>query len=194
MNILRFFSKLVLVVSLILIIPVTSSCFNVTHESELTSAPQQFETHIDENQGFLISYPQDWTIIPEDILPAQQGLIVAYWATEAVNNFTPNLNIMIEPLDTDMSINTYFDAAEMHLKTIDGYKAISTEYLVINGIPAVKHVSRQKADNEVTSIAAQGFLIEDRTTWIITCICDSESYKSLESTFDTIINSFRFLN
>ena len=80
---------------------------------------------------------------------------------------------MIEPLDTEVTINTYFDAAKMHLSTINEYKAISTDYLVINGIPAVKHVSRQKADNGVASIAAQGFLIEDRAAWIITCICGS---------------------
>lgn len=194
MKIVPSLSKLVFVVSLILVIVITASCVPAGQEPGLSSAPQEFETHFDENEGFSILYPQGWSIVPEDILSAEPGAIVAYRAPKAYNNFTPNFNIMIELLDTEITVQTYLDAALRHLRTSPGYKSIATHSLLIDGIPAMTHTSRQNAANGGTATAIQGFLVEDRTAWIITCICDSQSFKSFEPTFNTIINSFHFLS
>lgn len=156
--------------------------------TELTPS-STFLTYTDEINGFSISYPQDWEIMSEDRLQGPQ--IVAFWAPAAEHEGKPLFTLGREDRLTGITVQSYFQETRAALEESTGYNYsfASEDELVINGIPAVKHVLTYDHEGERLK-AMQVYLVEGKSVWIMTSVCATEFFDLWETTFDVIADSF----
>ena len=157
--------------------------------TELTPS-STFLTYTDEINGFSISYPQDWEIMSEDRLQGPQ--IVAFWAPAAEHEGKPLFTLSREDQLSEASAQSYFEEARAALEESTGYNYsfVSKDELVINGIPAVKHVLTYDHEGERLK-AMQVYLVEGESVWIMTSVCAPGFFGLWDPTFDVIVSSFR---
>ena len=156
--------------------------------TELTPS-STFLTYTDKTNGFSISYPQEWEIMSEDRLQGPQ--IVAFWAPAAEHEGKPLFTLSREDQLSEASAQSYFEEARAALEESTGYNYsfVSKDELVINGIPAVKHVLTYDHEGERLK-AMQVYLVEGKSVWIMTSVCAPEFFDLWEPTFDVIADSF----
>ena len=156
--------------------------------TELTPS-STFLTYTDEINGFSISYPQDWEIMPEDRLQGPQ--IVAFWAPAAEHEGKPLFTLSREGQLAGITVQSYFQEARAALEESVGYdySFVSKDELVTNGVLAVKHVLTYDHEGERLK-AMQVYLVEGKSVWIMTSVCAPEFFDLWEPTFDVIADSF----
>ena len=156
--------------------------------TELTPS-STFLTYTDEINGFSISYPQDWEIMSEERLQGPQ--IAAFWAPKAEHKGKPLFTLAREDQLLEASVQSYFEEARAVLEGSVGYhySFVSKDELVINGVPAVKHVLTYDHEGERLK-AMQVYLVEGKSVWIMTSVCAPEFFDLWEPTFDVIADSF----
>lgn len=151
-----------------------------------STPPLGFVTYADETSGFSISYPRDWEQMPPEFIG--EGVTVAFWLKESedLRFFT----VGTAELSSETRLDSFFAEAKKHLETVEGCTSISTEDTYIGGKPAIEY-TYTFTDSGVTFMATQVFLMRGTTAWSITCVSESGSFGSLESTFDAITKSFQ---
>lgn len=147
-----------------------------------------YQTYNDEDNGFSISFPEDWLVghTEEWFLwvgssCAGEPIIVAVTQYD----YSP----------TD-SLQTYFyDYLLPFWSDVEGYTSISIEDISLNGVPAIKHIFTEieAADGYTIkhiSIAA----VNERECWHIMINISPECWNSYKDRLNTITDSFRFLD
>lgn len=156
-----------------------------------TSLPT-FLTHVDEDNGFSISYPKDWEKECEDCLSETE--IVAFSALAGEHEGQAFFSVAKENWPSETTALSYFEEAKAALEASEGrnYDFVSKEQLVIDGAPAIKHILAVDSAGE-RSKAIQVYLAQGKSIWIMTFICAPEFFDLWEPTFDAIASSFRLL-
>ena len=184
----------VISVLLVILISFTAGCVKVVQDSDpstklSSSSSSDFKIYTDDANGFSIAYPGNWIEVPIDAEQKEQGALAGFKAPKAEHGFIPNFNVVIEDMEAEYSVETYYEATLRHIKTAEGYSFISDENINVNGIPGLIHIfSTEIESSELISI--QAYLISGRYAWIITCISPVESFDSLKPTLYSIIDSF----
>lgn len=157
-----------------------------------TSTPTPaYETYTDVVNGFSIEYPQGWNKYPEEYM--EEEILIGYGDSSRCDGILSNFNVGQEKLLVSMSVQDFWEEVKQQLATLEGYAPISEEEITIYGLPAIKHVYIFMYQGEPLK-NAQAFLVEGKTAWGIICTSAPNCWSQYESTFDTIINSFKLLD
>ena len=154
--------------------------------------PSALLTYTDTNNGFSISYPQDWALVPKDLLSAQD--IVGFWAPEAENKGKPVVSVAKQECSPDTSPEHYFQILKVALQESPAYdyQLISQKNLTIDSSAAIRHTFVYVRGEEKLE-AMQIYLVKSESVWIMTCLCSPEFFDLFKPVFDTIVSSFRVL-
>jgi len=154
--------------------------------------PSSLLTYTDTNNGFSISYPQDWALVPKDLLSAQD--IVGFWGPEAENKGKPVVSIAKQKCSPNTSPEHYFQTLKVTLQGSPAYnyQLISQENLTIDGSVAIMHTFAYMRGEERLE-AMQIYLVKGESVWIMTCLCSPEFFDLFKPAFDAIVSSFRVL-
>jgi hypothetical protein len=180
--------QVVMVILSAMLLPLATGCETVKpSEYPETSV---LLTYIDTNNGFSISYPRDWELVPKDLLSDKD--IVGFWIPEAENKGKPIFSMSKQECPTDASPDKYFQTLEVVLQGSPAYdyQFISKDDLTINGSAAIRHTFAYMRGEERLK-AMQIYLVKSGSAWIMTCLCSPEFFDSFKSAFDTMSGSLR---
>ena len=151
-------------------------------------------SHTDVITGFSIDYPDNWEQIPEELIEGYTGEmgITGFWAPVACAEIITNFNIVTEELPFLMSVGTYFDASQRHIRSFEGYTPVSDEEIAVNEIEAIKHIYDVTQDID-TIRQMQVYMVEGTLGWVITFSCAADCWQQYEDVFDRITASFKLL-
>ena len=177
-----------------------------------SSSPAQLMKHADESQGFSIDYPKGWDVVTD---VAHVNVLCNIWK----NKYSSNLaGVQISKYADKKAASLRFTTSQLKeaVTSVDtfsallmkglpddfaDYEPISTEQLTINGIPAIKHTFTGSVFKRTAGIQysvdynyVQVYLVKNGVGWTLHFPCSEEDLDSYESTFDTILQSFRLLN
>ncbi len=160
-----------------------------TPTAQPTSTPiAGYLVHIDEANGFTISYPEDWEIIPN----VPEVVLIAYRDNSSCQDHFPNFNVGQSELSQPISVQALFEQEKAYLATLEGYTSIYEETLTLDGMPIIRHVYTLVRD-AVTVKIMEVLLVEDTTAWFIAWECATSCWSAYEPTFDTIVSTFHLL-
>ena len=147
-------------------------------------------TYSDTNNGFSISYPRDWELVPKDLLSDKD--IVGFWIPEAENKGKPIFSMSKQECPTDTNPDNYFQTLKVVLQGSPAYdyQFISKDDLTIDGSAAIRHTFAYMRGEERLK-AMQIYLVKSGSAWIMTCLCSPEFFDSFKPAFDTMSNSLR---
>ena len=147
----------------------------------------EYLEYIDEENGFAILYPQGWEMVAAEVA------LVGFVAGEADIECAPQFTVTMEELSEPMSVDAWFEELKGNYTAAGGYIPISEEALTVDGVAAIKHVCSIDV-YEVAFHAMLLYVVEDSNGWIVFCPCRSDCWSKYETTFDTIVDSFRLLD
>ena len=166
-------------------------------ESEPTPTPTPaptpvsgFLTYTDEANGFSISYPEDWELVPEEMW---EDVLLMLWAPVACEEFITDFSITTEGLPYPLSVQSYSEGAERHLRSLEGYTSISEEELTVDGKAAIKHVFTFIMEGETFKVM-QVYLVENKTAWVLSFGTVPACWSQYEVIFDNMAGSFQLLD
>jgi len=145
--------------------------------------PAGYEGYTDWENGFFIAYPEGWR---QEV--GGRGSIVVSFGGPVEDGFRPNYSVAIGAPGLWRNAEGFDEVSEKLKSLIPDYKAISTEDVIINDIPAVKHVYTAGGIKCMTV-----YLRGDKAIAIVVCGTLVTNYNKHEDTFDTIVDSFRWL-
>jgi hypothetical protein len=125
--------------------------------------------------------------VPEENLTGMK--IIAFWNQE--DKGKPVFTLAKDNQTAETSSQDYFEEMEETIELAKplNYSSISKGEVVVNGMPAIKHVFIFSGEGE-TLAAMQVFVAQAKSVWIMSFICTSEYFDSWEPTFDAIVSSF----
>ncbi|MBA7623883.1 hypothetical protein ES703_31282 [subsurface metagenome] len=164
--------------------------FQLLQQVTPTPTPMSYSIYTDEDNGFSISYPEEWDILPEELWGP---LLVRIQAPSSCAGDIPCFNVLNVALHYPMSVQTFNEANTRQLSAnVPGYTLISEEELTVGGRPAIKHVYTDFFEEE-SGITMQVSLVEGTKAWVISCFSVPVCWSQYESIFDTIAASFQLL-
>jgi hypothetical protein len=139
------------------------------------------------DERFFIIYPEGWEEqLSEDFILLVHGPMQA-------NGSYPALNIVSESLPQEMTAWQYFEAASSWVySSLLNYQVVSTEEIVVDGIPAVKHTFTLTVQG-INMTMIQVMLVIEEVAYIGTFVVSTIYYNNFAETINTIINSFQFI-
>jgi hypothetical protein len=180
------------------------------------TAPPAYLTFSDEQAGFQISYPDSWIVDNRDLdvidaeifdllrvsddYDLESVKTIFYASNTLINNFSPEVNVVVESLPRGTSLEQYETAArEFSDEFIPDTRYISQGRILIDGLTASVKVTENDSGDfgglpGERYRSTQIFVVEGRVAWIITCnLIDDFSPDSI-ATCDAVTRSFRFSN
>ena len=168
--------------------PTPSPTANATVTPTVTPTPiLEYLEYIDEENGFAILYPNGWE------MAAAEVALVGFAAGVADIECAPQFTVTMEELSQPMSVDAWFEELKGNYTAAGGYIPISEEALTVDGVAAIKHVCSIDV-YEVAFHAMLLYVVEDSNGWIVFCPCRSDCWSKYETTFDTIVDSYRLLD
>lgn len=144
--------------------------------------------HSDEANGFAISYPEDWEVIPD----VPEAVLIAYRDSSSCEYHFPNFSVGKRELSQATDVQTLFEEEKAHLATLEGYTPISEEDLIIDGMPAIKHVFTLDVAGSTVKVM-EVLLVKGTTSWFMPSECAPGCWGAYEPIFDTIMSTFDLL-
>ncbi|MGB2800469.1 MAG: PsbP-related protein [Dehalococcoidia bacterium] len=193
------FSNLIPIILLILVLWVGSSCSCGGGGETPTPTPTPTGTptggyleYIDEDNGLAISYPQGWVVPPQDEWP--EGMLAVLEAASACGNYTSRCVVDTRSMPQGSDFPTWFDNSLMYFSTVPKYTLIHRGNTTLDGMEAFEHVFSCEIYEGVPLQMMQLYVAANMTVWYVTCECASDCWSQYETTFDTIVASFRLLD
>ena len=179
-----------ILVALVTLLAANAGCVTVVMPDQ-AAQPSGFLTYTDTANGFSFSYPQGWEQQTQGLEP---GVLIIFGATQPEAGFVTNMNVVKGTLDPNQSLDAYFEFNKSVFQSLSGctYTFLSKEAITVNGVPAIKHTFTLTC-GELSSKAVQLYISQGTVVYVVSCGCAPTVFNSYESTFNTIINSFRFL-
>lgn len=194
------------VVLLILALIVGVACCPPPAEETPTPTPETptpevtYPTHTDEENGFAVDYPEEWTwsddIVAETTEAETTGL-AAFVSPTAEDGFYPNLVVSKSALPGALPLSMVFPALQVSPYFPDmypGYASVSDEDTTVAGLDAIKHVFTYTDGDGLDLKAVQVLVVKGQDLWVARCVTTEASFDAYESTFDDIVGSFTFLD
>lgn len=149
----------------------------------------EYLTYTDEVNGFSISYPEGWHMMPEGRLAdvvvvgfeGASGCVVSGAGFTVSKHQGPHSVPPLEPWH-DATLRAWERRSEE-------FSLVSQEDLSISGRPAIKAVLIVDKEHLIVDLC----LVTDTAGWGITCITPSACWSDAKPIFDTIVESFRLL-
>ena len=159
-----------------------------TGNATVTPTPVlEYLEYIDEENGFAIQYPQDWEMVAADMA------LIGFVGGEVDMECYPQFTVTVEELPEPVIVDAWFEELKGNYTAAGGYIPISEEALTVDGVAAIKHVCSIDV-YEVVFQAMLLYVVEDSNGWIVFCPCRSDCWSQYETTFDTIVDSYRLLD
>jgi hypothetical protein len=189
-------AKIATISLLVIALISTVACSSSTKQEPIptltiTTAPTPvsvYETYTNNNKGFSISIPESWNV-------SDYSNII---------RFFPTTETWMTTFDLIWPNMVYTSAQDMYDDFADNsdptFEIISYEAITLAGIPAIKAKYRASFKiysyslNTTPMIGIRVFFINQNTAWELSGIWDPECLIDYESTYNTMISSFRFLD
>jgi hypothetical protein len=180
------------------------------------TTPPGFVTFSDESNLFRIEYPPEWelalSLLPdleetlnEFIMSKESNLPVGNVATVFLaglpveDGYLPNVNITLESLPSEMSLQQYFEASEKNLKEFSsGYEVHQHASLLIGDMLSMK--SDYEYDLSTYVPGASGklrvillIMVDGKVGWSVSCTLEPQAVEEDLETCDAVVRSFRLL-
>ena len=149
------------------------------------NAEQGMLTYTNEEYGFSIGYPEDWTV-EEGFM----GSVVIFWGP-IKDDYIINVIVVTEELPTKMTAEEYAKAGrEWYLEEYDIVKTLSD---TINGEPVAGDITTSMMEGiEVKQMSAS--FVKGTTAYTITFSATSSAYDGADDDyFDPMLRSFKFI-
>ena len=161
--------KLTLLAVILTIVVVASAIYfaGCTKEQPMPALPEGYNWHHNDEFGYKIAYPENWTVVPKEEMILGEGI-------ESAQQFR-------EP-DTPSTINVWI-ASEYD---IAGLKAMGGKDVVINGREGYEVIMQPTAGARMKIVA---FLANDKY-YVTFCFTLADLWDEYAATFDNAINSF----
>ena len=156
-----------------------------------TCGEARFSLHTDMVSGFAISYPSDWSIVPDEELP--HGTLVVFRPDAPCGNVSASISVTKTSLAWPATLDEWFEDKQASLSTLREYTPISTEETIVGGFEAIKHVYSAMGTPATTVQTMQLYVLDGMTAWSVICRCAPECYAVYEAVFDAVVNSFTIL-
>jgi len=187
---------LIFALVIVMVVTVVSSLAHFRHTPNSGSTPTPtaqptltpiagYVVYTDEANGFTISYPEDWEIIPD----VPEAVLIACRDNSSCEDHFPNFSVGKRELSQAMSVQTIFEEEKANLATLEGYTPISEEDVFLDGMPAIKHVFTLVV-NEATVKVMEVLLVKGATLWFMPSECAPGCWGYSRDYFDTIVGSF----
>lgn len=152
-----------------------------------------FQTYTDTVNGFSISYPDDWEVIPKE---ESDLLLAIFLAPSLCSGYLSSSAVFKQEFSFSMSVQTYYlEVCKAVVSDYEGYTSISEEELTVCGVPAIKYVyTYTDTESGFTKQNMELVLVKEQTGWTIATSSTVECWNLYENTFNTIIDSFRLLD
>jgi hypothetical protein len=177
----RYYRKTVVIILGFILFPLLGCS---TAQPQLQAEPvalPKLVTYTDGINGFSISYPQQWSRMPDS---TTGGALVSFGDGPGPAT-GPSVTVSSVPVDK-YSYNNNFHTAVTPCNT---FTIISQQESVQNYMPAQKYV--YTAQCGTTSLKAlQLYLIHKNTQWTVTCAGTPESFDDMFDIFDAVVSSF----
>jgi len=144
--------------------------------------------HVDEENGFAISYPQGWEA------ESSEDILALFLGGESDPMCSPQVQVTNEEMSQPVGIHAWFEQLKGNYTAGGGYTPISEQDMTVDGFPAIKHVCLIAVTEDVDFHAMLLYVVEDTTGWIVFCTCRSDCWSQYEPTFDTMIGTFQLLD
>ncbi len=163
-----------------------------TANATLTPTPiTEYLEYIDEENGFAISYPQGWEMLPHEYWSNET--LAFFWTGQADMQCAPQFYLSREELDQPTSVQDWFEQDRGNLTASEGYSPISEEMITVDGNAAIKHVLTVEY-GEATLQLIRLYLVKDTSGWLLNCVCLSDCWPRYGPNFETVAVSLRFLD
>jgi len=144
------------------------------------------QAYTNKKYNFSVDPPSGWTV--DDTTTG--AAVFFYGPTES--GFRININIQVESLTTDMTVEQYASAAKDQLQNLANYQLVSERTRVINGVDAYELViTFTYAGIDIK--AKQVLLVKAKMAYIITCGASPTTYQKYLSDFESCIGSFKII-
>jgi len=134
-----------------------------------------------------MTYTNDWKY-----LEGIYGSLVTFFSPQGSGDlFRENLGVSVEKLPSSLTIQQYYDTTKTQLgKLIKDFKELSTEDVVVAGLPA-KKIVYEGSQQSYKLKWEQVFLIKDKNVYLFTYTATAESFPSYLAQVDEMIKSVK---
>lgn len=148
------------------------------------NAEQGMLTYTNEEYGFSIDYPEDWTV-EEDTL----GLTVVFWGPMK-DGFVTNVNVLTEKLSMKITPEEYAKSGELYPEE----SIVRTFTDTINGNPVAGYVVTSTPEEGIEYNTMQACFVSGTTAYVISFNAPVSTYDETERDyFDPVLQSFKFI-
>lgn len=156
-----------------------------------------FKTYTNENEGFSISYPEDWVYregFGKDASFETGSIVVFQSPSEGKKDlFRENVHVFTETLpDSVIDIESYYNYSKNYLPNqLNELEFIENRKTIINGEPA--HWVIFKYSSRLQLVNSLGYMFyRDGHGLVITCTSRPEDFMKFRRTFEDIATSIEF--
>lgn len=149
----------------------------------------EFRTYTDNFNGYSMSIPTTW-----DIVGPWGDAVILFGGTSQCSG--GNITGSVISRDTHASrLQTLYEGSKNSVEDEEGFIFISEEEITIDNVPAMKlmYMCIDISTGDPFQ-AVEYCLLRGNTSWLISFNCIPECWNTSESTFNTMISSFRFLD
>ena len=160
-----------------------------TSEPDTKDAASPVAAYSNSEYAIYLTYPNDWSEMPESITGQEAGIITGFWASSEEDGVTTNVLVAREKIPGDMDIDAYFEQVQQTFQ--EGPPVtILKEQITVDGIPGIKWAYRSPSAESATQM--QVSFIREEIAWMLVFTCAEKAFDENEATFNSIIDSFRF--
>ncbi|MCX6089816.1 MAG: trypsin-like peptidase domain-containing protein [Candidatus Atribacteria bacterium] len=155
-----------------------------------TATTSDFKTFTDTQKGFTLKYPNSWTSTIQTLMNQE---VVAFLAPtdNPQDVFRENLNILIENLPSEMSLQNYFSLTMDQLKTFPDVQFRENYDATISGQPGKVLVYSRTLDGKELTYS-QVYIIRGIKAYVLTFTAESTQYSHYQPEFQQILSRFHF--
>lgn len=141
------------------------------------------EIYIDPFRGYSMKVPENW------VIDSTENMTIMYGPRE--NNFTVNINIMSEEINSTANLEMYVEEGKSHLQLLPNYALISDTILVINGMPAHMLLYGYRYENFDLRVKRAILFNPTRTNaYVLTGTALETNFATYGSVFESSFQSF----
>jgi hypothetical protein len=170
----------------IVILPIPTTAPASATPTNTASIPSGFTTYTDEYVGFSMFVPSSWEEAPME----EPGVI--FVSTSSCSGNYPSASVL-KMASSGLSLQVVYTASKYGVESLEGYTCLYDGEITIGDTPAMK-ITYIWVLEGVTIKTTQCILVTEQTGWVLTFTSIPACWSTYESTFNTIMNSFRVLD
>lgn len=147
------------------------------------------EAYVNKEKGYSIEFPAGWSM-QEKFMGLD--VIALSPANDGKSSFRENASVLSGKLDTPITLDLFYSENLKNLqKALTDFKLEGSGDITVDGQPA-KWLQYTHKQGNFESKVIQYFLLKNDYAYLITCGGEPTAFANYKSTFDSIVNSFKF--